>query len=270
MNRIKKHIKYLLKTLGLFPLVEILNFNFVRMRNRSSNHKFKKENPSVVLPPDFYMYETFALNYDKIYKGGLETSKWVINHFEKYMTFKDKVILDWGCGSGRVIRHLPNLIDKSSSIYGTDYNEKYVKWCRENIQRVTIKQNSLSPPLPFGTSFFDAIYGISIFTHLSKQMHFEWMKELGRVIKNNGVVMLTTHGNSFEEKLSKKERQLFNEGELIEHSYKIEGNRLYASYQSPLFFKDLCMDNGFDILEHVAGKTKNNKPQQDVWILRKK
>jgi len=56
---------------------------------------------------------------------------------------------------------------------------------------------------------------------------------------------------------------------LIEHTYKIEGNRLYASYQSPLFFKDLCLASGFDILEHIAGENKKNNPEQDVWILQK-
>jgi len=149
MDRLKKHVKYYFKVLGLFPLVEILNFNFLRIKNRAKNKKFKIENPTVALPPDFYMYETFALDYNKIYYGGLETSQWIVDHFERYMTFKDKSILDWGCGSGRVIRHLPNLINASNKIYGTDYNEKYIKWCQENITEIEFKQNKLNPPLPF-------------------------------------------------------------------------------------------------------------------------
>jgi len=249
--------------------MEKLNFQVKKIKNRRINTAFKKENPFVALPPDYYMYETFALDYSKIYFGGLETATWIVDHFEKHIIFKDKCLLDWGCGSGRVIRHLPSILDTSNKVYGTDYNLDYVRWCQNNIVGADIRQNKLSPPLSFEEDFFDAIYGISIFTHLSQRMHFAWMKELNRVINENGILLLTTHGNSFREKLSKNERQLFDSGELVEHSYKIEGNRLYASYQSPMFFEKLCITNGFKILEHIKGEKKNNKPQQDVWILRR-
>ncbi len=269
MNIQKTHIKYVFNILGILPLVEIISFNLKKVKNRKINKKFKKENPSIILPPDFCMYETFALDYYKIYYGGLEAAKWIVSHFEKYISFQDKHLLDWGCGSSRIIRHLPGLIHESNKIYGTDYNRDYVQWGQENIEGIEIKQNELSPPLPFKSNFFDAIYGISIFTHLSKQMHFDWIKELYRVANNKAIVILTTHGDCFETKLSRSERQLFNTGELIEHAYKVEGNRLYASYQSSLFFKKLCSTNGFKILEHIEGENKNNKPQQDVWILQK-
>ena len=127
--------------------------------------------------------------------------------------------------------------------------------------------NDLNPPLSYKDNFFDVVYGISIFTHLSKELHFSWMKELFRVLKNGGVLFLTTHGNAHRFKLLPEEQKLYDKGNLIEHDYKKEGNRLFASYQSPEFFIKLCKENNLKVLKHVVGKMKNNHPQQDVWIL---
>ena len=61
---------------------------------------------------------------------------------------------------------------------------------------------------------------------------------------------------------------LYDSGNLIVHAYKKEGNRLYASYQSPKFFRALCSKNNLEVLKHIPGDNLNNKPQQDVWVLR--
>lgn len=267
---LKIYFKKTVTYLRLLPIIEKINFQRQKILNRKKNEQFRIENPSIKMPPDYYMYETFALDYHKIYFGGQETAKWVIDHFKHYIEFKNKKILDWGCGSGRVIRHLPTYIDKSNSIYGTDYNDKYVKWCAENIKSVQIENNKLEPPLNYQKDMFDAIYGISIVTHLSEEMHYLWLAELHRVLKKDGILLLTTHGICFKEKLTQKEQQQFDMGTLIEHTYKIEGNRLFSAYQSPKFFTEICLEKGFKIVKYIKGELKNKKPQQDVWILQKK
>lgn len=266
---IKRKLKYILTFLGLLPLVEKINFNFKKFQYKNINAQFLKENPTVILPPDFYMYETFGLNYSSFYCESIDTAKWIIAHFGEYEEIKHKHILDWGCGAGRVIRHLPKLIDSTNRVYGTDYNEKYVKWCGKNLDNVEIRSNHLNPPLPFEADFFDLIYSISIFTHLSEKMHSRWMTELNRVSKIGAKILITVHGDCFKIKLSKGERELFNNGNIIVHSYKKEGNRLFAAYQPPTFFKKLVVKKGFKIVKHIEGKVRNNKPQQDVWILEK-
>ena len=69
-------------------------------------------------------------------------------------------------------------------------------------------------------------------------------------------------------KLLPKELVIYNSGNLVIHNYKKEGNRLYASYQSPEFFRKLCKKNNLEILKHIPGDMRNNNPQQDVWILK--
>lgn len=266
---IKVYLKKIFSHLRLLSIIESLNFQRQKSSNAIKNKQFLIDNPTIKMPPDYFMYETFALDYHKIYFGGKETANWIINHFQKHIDFSHKNILDWGCGSGRVLRHLPNIINNTNKIYGTDYNKEYTDWCKQYIENVTIRENKLSPPLQFEENFFDAIYGISIFTHLSEKMHHIWIKELFRVLKKGGILLLTTHGECFRNKLTKKEQKKFDVGILIEHTYKKEGNRLYASYQHPKFLNKLFKLHGFKLLEHIEEKVRNNKPQQDVWILQK-
>ncbi len=266
---LKIYFKKIFSFLKLLWIIEIINFQKQKYTYKRKNEQFKIENPSIKMPPDFYMYETFALDYHKIYFGGQETAKWIIDHFKNYLEFKNKKILDWGCGSGRVLRHLSSFVDKSNTIYGTDYNKKYTNWCKENIKDAHVVNNELTPPLNYKKDSFDAIYGISIVTHLSKKMHHLWFKELHRVLKKDGLLLLTTHGLCFKEKLTLKEQYSFDQGTLIEHKHKVEGNRLFATYQPPKFITRICIDKGFKIVKHIEGELKNKKPQQDVWILQK-
>jgi len=266
----KKKVKKIIFKLRLAPLFEILNFSREKMKKKKENINFREQNPDIALPPDFYIYETFSLDYKKYYDGGKETAQWVWNHLKDYINLKELSILDWGCGPGRVIRHLPAIIGDNNYYYGCDYNEKYVDWCHKNIGNVIFKKNELTPPLDFENDSLDIVYGISIFTHLSKEMHYSWMNELNRILKKSGILLLTTHGEVSKIKLSEREKEIFNSGNLVIHKYKKEGNRLFASYQPYEFFRSLCEKNNFKVIKHISGELINNKPLQDVWILLKK
>jgi SAM-dependent methyltransferase len=156
-------LKRILSNLNLLTLIEQVNFYHQKWQNRKSNLLFLENNPKVKLPPDFYLYETFNLNYDKFYTNGKPTAKWLIDHIKEFKDLKNISILDWGCGTGRILRHLPSILDVSNSFYGTDYNKKYVKWCSENLEGIQFKNNNLNPPLNFKNDEMDVVYGISIF-----------------------------------------------------------------------------------------------------------
>ena len=44
--------------------------------------------------------------------------------------------------------------------------------------------------------FFDFIYSISVFTHLSDAVSRQWANELLRVSKDGAILVITTNGNS--------------------------------------------------------------------------
>lgn len=259
---------FLLRKAGLIRISDRIRFYINLIKTYKIRKKFSKENKGLKLPPPYYIYETFNLNYYSFHNKSIETAKWLVSYLAKYKKLANLKILDWGCGPGRVIRHLPNFVSGTCSLYGTDYNEKYIKWCTRNLPSMIFGTNNLGPPLKFEDEFFDIVYGISIFTHLSEKMHYAWFNELIRVTKTGGILFLTFQGESFRKKLIESEKKSFDEGKLLVKANTKEGHRTYSAFHPPSFVRHLSGKN--EILEHVPGMISKNIPEQDVWIIRKK
>lgn len=264
----RQQIGHFLRIIGLYKPFDFLRYVIFKIIKLRKNKLFLKENPTVVLPPDYLMYESFQLDYKKYYNDSIDSAKEIINKISLYKKFENINILDWGCGPARIIRHLPNFLsDTKCSFYATDYNKKTIQWCKDNINDVYFNHNNLSAKLPYSDNFFEVVYGISIFTHLSEKMHYEWYNELIRITKEGGIIYLTMHGNAFREKLVEHERKIFDSGKIVVRDKVKEGHRTFASFHPEAFVKNLF--NHIEILEHIKGNT-TPKPQQDIWILRKK
>ena len=264
MSRI---LSTIVRKVGLIKFADKIRYYILLIITFKLRQEFKRINPDVVLPPPYFLYETFNLNYFSFYDKSIHTAKWLINYLEIYKKLENVNILDWGCGPGRVIRHLPSYIQNPCKYYGTDYNKKYIKWCSRNLTNINFSLNKLQPPLEYQSNFFDVIYGISIFTHLSEEMHYAWFKDLMRVLKLGGILFLTLHGDAFIEKLTDSEKQLFQNGKLVIKGKTKEGHRTFGAFQPESFVKELIGKN--TVLEHVKGKVIAGKPQQDVWIIQK-
>jgi ubiquinone/menaquinone biosynthesis C-methylase UbiE len=263
----KYFLSSIIRSLGLIRIGDNLRYYIGLLKTYKLRKQFFIENPGIKLPPAYSIYETFNLNYFSFYNSSIETAKWLISFFEKYKKLENVKILDWGCGPGRVIRHMPNLISGSCRLYGTDYNKKYIKWCTKYLPQISFKTNKLQPPLFFEDNFFDIIYGISIFTHLSEEMHYAWFNELIRVTKSGGIIFLTLQGEVFKNKLTDSERENFDQGNLVIKAKTKEGHRTFGAFHPPAFVKKLIGKN--EILEHIPGIIKDSKPQQDIWIVKK-
>ncbi len=265
MNR--GDVSNFLRNVGLLHLLDFSRFLIRRAKNKSRNRGFRKNNPTIKIPPDYLLYESFAIDYKAYFEGGIESANDLCKLFSKYKSQKNLNILDWGCGPGRIIRHMPDFFDASCNYYGTDYNSKSISWCSQNIPIIKFSQNDLSPPLNYQDNLFDIIYGISIFTHLSKDMHFEWIKELHRILNKDGILLLTSAGNVFKTKLTQKEIIRFDKGELIIRSKVKEGHRTYTVFHPLGFMQKLFSE--FTILEHIEREPVNSYIPQDIWILNK-
>ncbi len=265
----KGQISLALRKFGLMHFTDILRYYIQRFQNRRINKEFKSKNPNIKLPPDYLLYESFQINYQKYYTDSIDTAKWLKNYFEKYIELKNKKILDWGCGPGRVIRHLPEVIGNNCEFFGTDYNKKSIDWCSKNLKNISFNLNALDAKLVYSDNFFDVIYGISIFTHLSEQLHYEWYNELYRILKPNGIMFLTTQGDNFKVKLTESELTKYNANELIVRGNVKEGHRTYSAFHPKGFMLNLF--ENLEVLEHIENKPESGKwLPQDIWILRKK
>ena len=184
---IKSQLLGLLRKLNLLSAAERARFYLQKIKYRKENIAFRKENPDFVLPPEFFIYETYRLNYRWYYEDGKNTAGEIVTLFSKHFNLLDSGtrILDWGCGPGRIVRHLPSLLP-NSKVYGTDYNNDYINWCKKNLNGINFSFNKIDPPMHFEGSFFNVVIGLSIFTHLSERNHFDWISELHRVVKFGG------------------------------------------------------------------------------------
>lgn len=265
----KGQISNLLRKLRLIYFTDWVRFYVQQFKNRKINQDFISKNPAVKLPPDYLIYESFQINYQKYYTESIDTAKWLADHFRKHIDLNNKVILDWGCGPGRIIRHLPNVIGNGCQYFGTDYNKKSIDWCSKNLPGIDFNNNSLKAQLPYSDNFVDVIYGISIFTHLSEQLHYDWYAALYRVLKPNGIMFLTTQGDNFKEKLTDLELRNYAENKLVVRGNVKEGHRTYSAFHPKGFMKQLF--HNVEILEHIETKPEKGKwLPQDIWIIRKK
>ncbi|GAB4092467.1 methyltransferase domain-containing protein [Flaviaesturariibacter terrae] len=252
---------------GLMPLVDRIWFGVNRLRFRGRNRRFRAAHPGLALPPDYMLYESYRMDQELYYHDGRATAQWVLEQLSAYAPLESAHILDWGCGPARVLRHLPALLP-SAAFAGSDYNASTIAWCRTHLSGIDFRRNGVLPPLDFADASFDAAYALSVLTHLSEENHARWLRELQRVLRPGGLLLLTTHGHAFRGKLTAPERARFDSGAAVVHAVEKEGHRSYSAYQPEAFMQTL-FSGDWQVLNFAAGKVHDWGPEQDTWIVRK-
>jgi SAM-dependent methyltransferase len=102
----------------------------------------------------------------------------------------EDALLDFGCGCGRVTRHVADLTP--ARLFGCDVNRRLVRWCGEHL-RGDYRVTRLDPPLPYDGGAFDLVYSLSVFTHMHDPAARAWLAELARVTRPGGLALLTFH-----------------------------------------------------------------------------
>lgn len=120
-------------------------------------------------------------------------------------------ILDFGCGSARVIRWFSDL-SPGVELYGTDIHSAAIDWARESVPWVRLGVNSPEPPLDYPDAAFDVVFGVSVVTHLDEGLQNLWLREMSRILAPDGVLILTIHGDTAAQQgLPEVERSVLDE-----------------------------------------------------------
>jgi SAM-dependent methyltransferase len=177
-----------------------------------------------------------------------------------------QAILDFGCGSGRVLRHWHRIADRVA-VYGTEMNAFLVDACRKSVPFATVGNNRPAPPLDYAGETFDLVYALSVFTHLHEDLQRAWRDELRRILRPGGLLLVTTHGAHYLPRLSETERAAFASGRCVVQGAEFLGENLCITYHPEASVRALFA-TGFEVVEFAPQGAKGN-PEQDLWLLRK-
>jgi SAM-dependent methyltransferase len=119
----------------------------------------------------------------------------LMGQIEKYLGHQEGLsILDFGCSSGRVLRHFwQQKKSYSWKLAGVDVQARPIEWMRQNFPTdFRVYVGNTLPHLPFEDNSMDVIYGFSVFTHIKYQWD-AWILELRRILKPGGLLIQTIH-----------------------------------------------------------------------------
>jgi len=111
-----------------------------------------------------------------------------------YPDFKDKKILDLGCGRGDF---LLECYKEELNVVGIDINLEYIKISEEKLRKNGFKPNIIhgkGENLPFENNYFDFINCVEVLEHTKNPKSI--LEECYRVLKNDAKIFLTTHNKT--------------------------------------------------------------------------
>lgn len=101
---------------------------------------------------------------------------------------KDRIILDYGCGSG----YGSSLLSESfGEVIGIDVSTEAVDYCRGAHTHLQFQVFDPSHQ-PFKDEFFDCIFSFQVFEHVPVELTSQYIKNIWQMLKKGGVSVVTT------------------------------------------------------------------------------
>ena len=252
------------------------------LQGRSISEFINKDTWPIPTPED---REGYSAGFDEAYwLSGLEDYLKIMQIAEQN-GIAPKSMMDFGCATGRVIRHFA-AHSEIPEIWGTDINQRHVRWLYEHLPK-TVKPvfNHCIPTLPIPDSSVDIITAFSVFTHIDT-FETHWLAELSRIMSDDGMCYLTVH-NEATWKVLHKERDN-EENRLIQSIVKIdpefkaqlaqpmpEGRKIYrftqsGPYRAQVFHSNSYLHNVWGRFFDIEAIMPCHHVRQTVVVLRKK
>lgn len=173
-----------------------------------------------------------------------------LNYFKKHgkITSKDTV-LDIGSGIGRMAIPLTHFLDPElGEYYGFDIDKRGIAWCVKNItpryshfhfdyvdiynkyynKKGKIRADKFT--FPYEDEQFDFIFATSVFTHMLPEQIKRYLKEIKRVLKNDGKIFLTFFSIDDVAKQNMKKGNSYCD---FSFTHETENNCLYSHKDMP-------------------------------------
>ena len=193
--------------------------------------------------------------YNEAYfqQGVEKQEKTLVRYLELLRSFlsPSATILDIGCGSGRLVKLLKR--QGFTRIFGIDIALSALK--SSEVEKLNLTLASAEEGLPFASESFDVIFFLDVIEHLRQP--FEALQEIYRVLKPDGVLLLTTPnaGSILRPLLGKRWYALRDETHLL---YFDSFSLLYLLSKTDFLTEEKFTYSGLDLtgLNFILEKTQ--------------
>lgn len=125
---------------------------------------------------------------DDFYNSG----EYHVQYFEKILNqygskLKDKIVFDFGCGVGRITKHVVNIAKK---VYGLDISEEHLNIAKKNIPEAEFLLVNNYRKLPTNDIKADVIYSILTLQHNRPILIKLWTALLLQSLAESGIALL--------------------------------------------------------------------------------
>lgn len=146
---------------------------------------------------------------DKDMQDHIERYEFALNYLQP-----NWICLDASCGSGYGSEILSSKVAK---VIGIDISDHAIEYAKKNHSHPNIKfmRGDLNQPLEFPDQYFDAVISFETLEHIANQILM--IKEFHRVLKSNGLLIISTPNRTVSEKA--KIKNPFHTHELSESEF---------------------------------------------------
>jgi SAM-dependent methyltransferase len=263
-------VRHMIRSMGLLPTAFVV-WRTIREWRPSviarNAHARRRAPGDLPVPPGSLL---FAINATRNVEWFLQTGKQSAECFRTALAGINRPIesfhdaLDFGCGCGRVLRQWVNTT--APRFHGTDYNPELVRWDQQSLP-FDVRLNGLEPPLPYSDATFDLCYAISVFTHLPERLQEPWLAELHRVIKPDGILIVTLSGEGDLVRATPAEQKTFYEGRLLVLDAEYAGTNLCGVYHPEAYVRK-TWSRYFEVMRFTP-QGATGTPYQDLYVLQR-
>ena len=271
INQLKFHTKLINDASKKISFIN--NYND---KTEDSNYNSNFEKKVTGIFGDIWVDMTDDIYFDETYKFTCERLK--KNNINPYSFFKDKIVVDAGCGSGKFSATIARLGAKK--VYGIDIGKKGLEFAKlqakkkEYGKKLKFIESSLLN-ISLKDKVADLVWSNGVIHHTSD--YNKCLSEFNRILKKEGKLFLYVSGSSGLYELIQDTLRVCNEDVpryLFQNylkSLRINSGRLYwlmDSLYAPYEYKSyndvekLLINNGFDNLKQLTRGIKTDSIEQ--------
>ena len=229
---------YFLRSARLMTFADRMLLLIRIAQSYKDNKRYALENPRMKFPPYHIIFDAAAsCHFRSYYDSGFPDAAFIVKIIRGYMPDQAISVCEWGCGPARLVQHIRQLDKGIKRVIGCDYNVETITWCKKAFPDIDFINNELMPPLPLEGNSVDVLYCVSVFTHLSEEMHHAWIAEIRRLLRPGGLFIGTFHGDKTKSKLFPKELEKYEDGKLVVRDKVYEGSKNFVAIHSDSFIR---------------------------------